>query len=98
MNQSNRQGNDGRLASQTLRLSYLFPIVLQWRGLARKGFLVPAALTVLVASLLAGSKTSTTLRGHSPYTAHFLFSTLCIVYAERANRGSSCSRRWDWEY
>lgn len=54
MNQFNRRVNANMMASQTLRLSYLFPIVLQWRGLVRKGFLVPAALTVMVAGFLGG--------------------------------------------
>ncbi|MGH7918151.1 MAG: PrsW family intramembrane metalloprotease, partial [Candidatus Binataceae bacterium] len=52
MNQVNRQPGGRMLRSQTLKLTYVFPIVLQWRQLAKKGFLIPAALTVLVSTSL----------------------------------------------
>ena len=68
---SNGQPKVGAPPNQTLRLSYIFPIVVQWRSLARKGFMVPAALTVLVAGSLAGPR-------NFDYVA-WVFATYCAI-------------------
>ncbi|MGH8011832.1 MAG: PrsW family intramembrane metalloprotease, partial [Candidatus Binataceae bacterium] len=57
MNQVSQQPGGRMLRSQTLKLSYVFPIVLQWRQLAKKGFLIPAALTILASMTLFWSAT-----------------------------------------
>jgi len=54
MDQFTKERSDLNQHSQTLRLSYLLPIFSQWRMLVRKGYLVPAALTILISALLAG--------------------------------------------
>jgi RsiW-degrading membrane proteinase PrsW (M82 family) len=75
------------LPNQTLRLSYLFPIVLQWRGLARKGFLVPAALTVLVAASLAGPR-------NFDYVAWAFASYCAITFLYLVYRLCGKSKSW----
>jgi RsiW-degrading membrane proteinase PrsW (M82 family) len=52
MNQMNQQPGGRMLRSQTLKLSYVFPIVLQWRQLTKKGFFIPAALTIVASATL----------------------------------------------